>query len=92
MIEIVGLAIISNLFTHWFEPIQSIKSKILSKLNINWITTILTCPKCFGLYTGIIYALIMGIQHNFLMFGAMVSFVSYIIKFIIDKVEYEYQS
>ena len=92
IINILGLAIIANLFTHWFTPIQSIKNKIIGKLNFQPITTTLTCPKCFGLYIGILLGYIIIPQENPFIIGAVVSFVSYIIKFIIDKIEYYYES
>jgi ABC-type uncharacterized transport system permease subunit len=91
IINIVGLAIIANLFTHWFTPIQSIKNKIIGKINFQPITTVLTCPKCFGLYLGIFHGCVAFTDVNPFIFGAVVSFVSYGIKFIIDKIEHHYE-
>ena len=92
IINILGLAIIANLFTHWFSPIQSTKNKIIDKINLNSIRTVLTCPKCFGLYLGIIIGYIFLSEVNSFILGAVVSFVSYLIKFTIDKIEYYYES
>lgn len=100
MIEIIGLAVIANLITHWYTPIQGIKNRLMLFINKESITTILTCPKCFGLYLGLVYS-----SHTFtgdlftltflahaLTFGAVVSFLSYLFKFIINYIEYYYEN
>jgi hypothetical protein len=47
MIEILGLAVLANLLTHWFEPIQSIKYMLIEKLP-QWMQTPFICAKCAG--------------------------------------------
>ena len=100
IIEIIGLAVIANLITHWYTPIQGVKNRLVIFINKESITTILTCPKCFGLYLGLIFS-----SHTFsgslftlpflyyaLTFGAVVSFLSYLFKFIINYIEYYYEN
>jgi len=83
--EILGLAIIAVLITSWYEPIQRIKNRILQKLNVEWITKIFTCPKCFGLILGTIIT-----QDIYL--GVIISLTAYIINNIIDRIESWYMS
>jgi hypothetical protein len=95
--NIVGLAIIANLITHWFEPIQEYKTRFLLFIGSKTIHTILTCPKCLGLYLGLVFnAFYTGFTSPYyffhtLAFGAMVSLTSYLIKFIIDYIELYYE-
>ena len=79
MIEIVGVAILCNFLTHWFEPIQSIKYKVVDKLPL-WIGKLFLCSKCAGFWFGWIY-----FQDPIL--AAVTSFTSYLIDNIIYNIE-----
>ena len=52
MIEILGLAVIANMLTHWFAPIQGVKQGIVDKLPV-WLGKPLICAKCAGLWLGL---------------------------------------
>jgi hypothetical protein len=56
MIEILGLAVIANLITHWFEPIQGIKQGMVDKLPL-WLGKPFICAKCAGLWLGLLITL-----------------------------------
>ena len=79
MIEIAGVAILCNMLTHWFSPIQKYKYNVVDKLP-EWMATPLLCSKCAGFWFGLLY-----FQNPIL--AAVTSFVSYLIDFIIYKVE-----
>jgi hypothetical protein len=79
MIEIIGIAILCNLVTHWFEPIQKIKYKVVDKLPM-WIAKLFLCSKCMGLWVGLIY-----FQDPIL--AAVTSFTSYLIDNAIYNIE-----
>ncbi len=71
MIEIVGIAILSNMLTHWFTPIQSVKDWVVDKLPL-WLAYPLICSKCAGFWIGLIY-----FQNP--IYAAITSFVSYLL-------------
>lgn len=73
-LEIIGLAILVNLFTHWFSPIQKIKYNILDRLP-DWMAHI-NCNKCMGLWIGLAYFLNP-------IYAALVSLTSYLIDYLI---------
>lgn len=79
MIEILGIAILCNMLTHWFEPIQRTKMWIADRLPL-WIATPLLCSKCAGFWIGLIY-----FQNPIL--AAITSLTSYLIDFIIYSIE-----
>lgn len=79
MIEIVGIAILVNMLTHWFTPIQSVKYKVVDKLPL-WIGKLFLCSKCAGFWFGWIY-----FQDPIL--AALTSFTSYVIDFLIYQIE-----
>ena len=78
MEQVVGLAVLVNLITWWFDPIQSIKYKVLDKLP-EWIGKPFTCSKCGGLWFGLLY-----FQDIFL--ATLTSFTAYIIEWILDYI------
>lgn len=78
-IEILGVAILCNFVTHWFEPIQSVKYKVVDKLPL-WIGKLFLCSKCAGFWFGWIY-----FQDPIL--AALTSFTSYVIDFLIYQIE-----
>ena len=75
ILEIIGLAVIANLITHWFEPLQSIKYVLIEKLP-EWMQKPFICAKCMGLWVGTIYFLNP-------IYGAIVSLTAYIIDYLI---------
>ena len=79
MIEIVGIAILCNMLTHWFEPVQKFKYNVVDKLPM-WIATPLLCSKCAGFWFGLIY-----FQNPIL--AAVTSLVSYLIDNLIYHIE-----
>ena len=81
MIEILGLAVIANMITHWFEPIQRFKRGIVDKLPLR-LGKPLICAKCCGLWLGLAVTL------NPLE-AALISLTSYLIENIIYFIEYE---
>jgi len=79
MIEIVGIAILCNMFTHWFEPIQNIKYKVVDRLPL-WIGKVFLCSKCAGFWVGLIY-----FQDPIL--AAVTSLTSYLVDNLIYNIE-----
>ena len=71
MIELVGIAVLVNMFTHWFTPIQKAKG---------WIGKLLVCSKCAGFWIGLIY-------FQSLPLAALTSLVSYLIDNMIYNIE-----
>ena len=72
LIEFAGIAIVVNMVTHWYKPIQGFKSKITDKLPL-WMAIPFMCSKCLGFIVGIIW-------YQNLAVGALLSFVSYLIE------------
>lgn len=79
MIEILGIAILCNMLTHWFEPIQKIKYKVVDRLPL-WIGKVFLCSKCAGFWVGLIY-----FQDPIT--AAILSLTSYLIDNLIYKIE-----
>ena len=79
MIEIIGIAILSNFVTHWFAPIQKVKYWIVDRIP-QWLSTPLLCSKCLGFWLGLIY-----FQNPIL--AAITSFTAYLIDNIIYQIE-----
>ena len=79
MIEILGLAVIANLITHWFEPIQGIKQGMVDKLPL-WLGKPFICAKCAGLWLGLLITLDP-------LSAALTSLTSYLIENIIYYIE-----
>jgi hypothetical protein len=53
MIEILGLAILVNFWTHWFVPLQWVKDKIRwHKLPDMFM--FLNCTKCLGFWSALV--------------------------------------
>ena len=79
MIEIVGIAILCNMLTHWFSPIQRVKMWFTDKMP-QWMATPFLCSKCAGFWVGLIY-----FQDPIL--AAITSLTSYIIDNLIYFIE-----
>jgi len=83
MIEIVGLAILVNMLTHWFEPIQTPKMWLIDKLRLrDWMAMPFICSKCAGLWFGLLY-----FQNIWL--AVITSLVAYLIDNLIYYVEFK---
>jgi hypothetical protein len=79
ILEIIGLAVIANLLTHWFEPLQSIKYVLIEKLP-QWLQTPFICSKCAGLWIGLAYFLNP-------IYAALVSLSAYLIDYLIFYID-----
>jgi len=53
MIEIIGIAVLVNMFTHWFSPIQWVKDKV-GWYRLPEMLSFLNCTKCLGFWSGLI--------------------------------------
>lgn len=92
--EILALAIFSNWVTYWFTPLNWFR-EILTEA---WVRTcikaklpaassmaiVLSCPKCFGFWFTLFY------KQDFWL-ALIVAFLSFVIKFVIDKIEWQYE-
>ena len=82
MIVLVGFAVLVVMFASWLEPVQVIKQELkLEKIRFAWI---LSCAKCLGFWSALIY-----FQNPFK--AGIVSLLAYIISHIIDQIENWYQ-
>jgi len=79
MIEILGIAILCNMLTHWFTPIQSAKYWVTDRLP-QWLATPFLCSKCAGFWVGLIY-----FQNPIL--AAVTSLTSYLVDNLIYSIE-----
>lgn len=80
MIEILGIAILCNMLTHWFQPIQKVKHLLLDGRIPDWMATPLICSKCAGFWVGLIY-----FQNPIL--AAVTSLTSYLIDNLIYSID-----
>ena len=80
MIEIVGIAILCNMWSHWFQPIQKVKHLLLDGRIPDWMYPIFVCSKCTGFWVGLIY-----FQNPIL--AAITSLVSYLVDNLIYSIE-----
>jgi hypothetical protein len=79
MIEIVGIAVLVNMFSHWFQPIQWMKNKV-GWYKLPEMFSFLNCTKCLGFWTGL------AVTQN-LFQAAAISFTAYIIDNIIYYID-----
>lgn len=79
MIEILGIAILVNFWTHWFYPFQWFKKKVGWYSLPEWLM-FLNCTKCLGFWSGLI------ITQNIFQ-AAIISLTAYIIFNIIYGIE-----
>ena len=75
ILNIIGLAVIANLITHWFKPLQSIKYVLIEKLP-EWVQKPFICAKCAGLWIGLAFFLNP-------IYAALTSLAAYLIDFLI---------
>jgi len=79
MVDILGIAILCNMLTHWFTPIQRVKYCTADRLP-EWLATSLLYSKCAGFWVGLIY-----FQDPIL--AAITSLVSYLVDNLIYSIE-----
>ena len=92
--EIITLALFAVWFTSWFEPLNTIREwftdiwvRACIKAGFSSLSSlaiVINCPKCFGFWFTLFYK-----QDFFL--ALSVSFVGFLINFIIDKITWEYE-
>lgn len=95
LVEFFGVIAISLLFTKYFQPIQSIKDKLvewlISKIvwlgmkwkplfNLTQVVKLLTCPKCLSFWT------LLYITHN-LFIGATGAVVAMVVDNMLVKTQ-----
>jgi hypothetical protein len=79
MIEIVGVAVLVNMFTHWFLPLQKLKQR-LGWHKLPDMFSFLNCSKCMGLWVGL------AVTQN-LYLAVAISFTSYLVDNLIWWIE-----
>ena len=79
MIKIIGLAVLVNMFTHWFRPIQWVKDKV-GWHKLPEMFSFLNCTKCLGFWSGLV------VTQN-LFQAAAISLVAYLIDNLIYYIE-----
>jgi len=78
MIKLIGIAVLVNMFVWWFEPLQRVKEWLRwHKLTDKVIY--LACTKCMGFWIGLV------ITKN-LYQAAVISFLSFVIEWILDYI------
>lgn len=82
LFNIVGLSILGVMIAFWYQPIQTTKTKILSKLP--FLLRVFECSKCTSFVLGLI------IFQN-LLAAALCAFIGYVIGFIINYIENWYE-
>jgi len=86
--EIIGIAILSLMFTRTFKPVEKAKSWIVERFRFlpfvyDALNTLLFCPKCFGFW---IYLVV----YQDLIGAALCSFIAYLINHLVDRIESYY--
>ena len=84
ILNILGVAIISNLIAFWYSPLQSTKDKLLDFLNISSIKIVFNCSKCLGLVIGLV------MFYN-IFAASLCALLGFIITFIINYIEDWYE-
>jgi len=89
IITIFSIGVLSNLFTHWFEPIQPAKEWFIYlfsgvKVVHNSLDTLLNCPKCFAFWFSLIY-----FQNIF--WASLAGFFGFIVQFFINYIDDYYR-
>ena len=79
MIQIIGLAVLVNMFAHWFQPIQWVKNKV-GWYRLPEMFSFLNCTKCLGFWTGL------AVTQN-LFEAATISLLSYCIDNLIYYID-----
>ena len=79
MIEIIGIAILVNFWTHWFSPIQWFKDKV-GWYRLPEMFSFLNCTKCLGFWSGLVVT-------QSLYQAAAISLLAYLINNIIYFIE-----
>ena len=90
LFNIVALALFANWITHWFTPLNYFRELLVEAwtrvtiksgfYSLQRLAVVLSCPKCFGFWFTLFY------KQDFWL-ALVVSFVAYLINFVINKVE-----
>ena len=90
LINVLALALFANWITHWFTPLnyfREVAIDVWTKATIKAgfyplqrLAVVISCPKCFGFWFTLI-----AFQNFWL--ALIVSFVAYLINFIIERIE-----
>ena len=93
--EIIAIAIFANWITHWFKPLDVVRetaTDVWTRYTIKMgfyplqrLAIVFSCPKCFAFWFTLFY------RGDFFL-ALNVSLVAFLIKFIIDKIEYWYEN
>lgn len=78
LLPLLGMAVLANFVTWWFIPLQNFKDKYCDSKCFMWLdSTFMNCPKCFALWTSLLYAILTG-QH-IIFFPLVAAMVAHII-------------
>ena len=90
LFEIIALAIFANWVTHWFTPLNFFREVLVewwTRVTIKKemfafqrLAVVVTCPKCFSFWFTLFY------KQDFWL-ALIVSFVAYLINFVIERIE-----
>tara|TARA_R110000803_G_scaffold33722_4_gene73781 strand:+ start:3310 stop:3582 length:273 start_codon:yes stop_codon:yes gene_type:complete len=88
--EIVGISILSLMFTRTFEPLKKAKGWLLDRFVFlpfihDHLSTVLYCAKCFSFWAYLI------ISQGDIINAALCSFIAYLLNHLIDRVESWYE-
>tara|TARA_R110000803_G_scaffold56193_3_gene113373 strand:+ start:839 stop:1114 length:276 start_codon:yes stop_codon:yes gene_type:complete len=84
LLNILGVAIISNFIAFFYQPIQSTKDKLLNKLDLSSVKIIFNCSKCLGFIIGLI------LFYN-IFAASLCALIGFIITFLINYIEDWYE-
>ena len=84
ILNILGVAVCSNLIAFWYEPMQGAKDKLLQKLGLSWLEIVFNCSKCLGFIVGLI------LFYN-IFAASLCALIGFIITFIINYIEDWYE-
>ena len=94
LFNIITLALFSVWATHWFKPLEFFRYHLTDAWTratikagfpaFQRLAIVINCPKCFGFWFTLIY-----LQDFWV--ALAVSFVAYLLKFVIDKIEVWYE-
>ena len=92
--DILTIAIFSVWLTSWFKPLEFFRYHITDAWTracikagfpaLQRLVIVISCPKCFGFWFTLFY------KQDFWL-ALAVSFVAYLLKFIIDRIELWYE-
>jgi hypothetical protein len=89
ILTIICIAILANLFTHWFEPIQAVKQRFIDLFSFvhpihSPLDKVLNCPKCFAFWFTLVYT------YNIFL-ASLAAFIGFVIQFFINYIDDYYR-